>query len=137
MKIPTKQVKSPIKKRSLKSVKSVKEVVNAAQLPNELTLALGLNVQHYRKELNLTQVNLAYDAEVERSRISKIETGLVNPSLLTIATLAHCLNVTLSELFKGIAVTMPPTSAGGRPRRTNQATLDKTVFPKTKRTRVP
>ena len=78
MKIPTKQVKSPKKKRSLKSVKSVKEVVNAAQLPNELTLALGLNVQHYRKEMNLTQVNLAYDAEVERSRISKIETGLVN-----------------------------------------------------------
>ena len=134
MKIPTKQAKSPTKKLGGKSDGKPK---NAAQLPNELTLALGLNVNHYRNKINLTQVNLAYEAEVERSRISKIETGLVNPSLLTIATLAHCLNVTLSELFKGITVTMPPTSAGGRPRRTNQATLDKTVFPKTKRTRVP
>ena len=106
-------------------------------LPNPVTLALGQNLQRHRLAAKKTQVELAYDAEVERSRISKIECGYVNPSLLTLATLCYSLGITLPKLFEGIAVTMPPTSEGGKPRRTNQATLDKTVFSKTKRTRVP
>ena len=112
-------------------------VTSTSLLPNPVTLAVGQNLQRHRLAAKKTQVELAYDAEVERSRISKIECGYVNPSLLTLATLCYSLGITLPTLFEGIAVTMPPTSEGGNPRRTNQATLDKTVFPKTKRTRVP
>lgn len=107
-------------------------------LPNLVTIALGLSLKRHRLAAKKTQVELAYDAEVERSRISKIECGYVNPSLLTLATLCYSLGITLPALFEGITATMPPVSEGGTPRRTNQAVLEKQVAPKSKkRTRIP
>lgn len=99
--------------------------IASSPLPNPVTIALGQSLKRHRKEAKKTQVELAYDAEVERSRIGKIECGYVNPSLLTLATLCYSLGITLPKLFEGITVTMPPVSEGGVPRRTNQATLDK------------
>lgn len=109
---------------------SLKEKIRVAEnstntLPNPVTIALGLNLKRYRQAIKKTQVELAYDAEVERSRISKIECGYVNPSLLTLATLCYSLGITLPILFEGITATMPPVAEGGIRRRTNQATLDK------------
>ena len=98
---------------------------SASPLPNPVTLALGQNLKRHREAIKKTQVELAYDAEVERSRISKIECGYVNPSLLTLATLCYSLGITLPTLFEGITATMPPVAEGGIARRTNQATLDK------------
>ena len=98
---------------------------STSPLPNPVTLALGQNLKRHREAANKTQVELAYDAEVERSRISKIECGYVNPSLLTLATLCYSLGITLPVMFEGITVTMPPVADGGVPRRTNQAPLDK------------
>lgn len=94
-------------------------------LPNPVTKALGKSLQRHREAAKKTQVDLAYDAEVERSRISKIECGHVNPSLLTLATLCYALGITLPTLFEGITVTMKPVAEGGDKRRANQATLDK------------
>lgn len=94
-------------------------------LPNPVTLALGQNLKRHREAAKKTQVELAYDAEVERSRISKIECGYVNPSLLTLATLCYSLGITLPTLFEGITATMKPVAEGGEKRRANQATLDK------------
>ena len=111
---------------------------STSPLPNPVTKALGLSLKRHRESLNKTQVELAYDAEVERSRISKIECGYVNPSLLTLATLCYSLGITLPALFEGITATMPPVSEGGTPRRTNQAVLEKKAAPKfKKRTRIP
>lgn len=92
-------------------------------LPNAVTLALGKNLRRLREEVGLTQLQLAFDAEVERSRISKIERGHVNPSLLTLATLCHCLKITLPALFEGMQETLPPSWMGGALRRSNQAVL--------------
>lgn len=94
-------------------------------LPNELTLALGQNVKRLRIVADKSQIELALDAELERSHISRIERGTGNPSLLTLATLCHCLEVTLSQLFEGISETLPPTAQGGTLRRDNQARHDK------------
>lgn len=93
-------------------------------LPNELTLALGANLTRLRKAAGLTQVELAFEAEVERSRISKLEGGHINPSLLTLGTLCFCLDVTLAHLFEGITATVPPVARGGTARRTNQAVVE-------------
>ena len=92
-------------------------------LPNAVTLALGKNLRRFREEAGLTQLELAFDAEVERSRISKIERGHINPSLLTLATLCHCLKITLPKLFEGVKETLPPSWMGGSLRRSNQAVL--------------
>ena len=97
----------------------------SSPLPNPVTIALGLNLKRHREASEKTQVELAFDAEVERSRISKIECGYVNPSLLTLATLCYSLGITLPALFEGITATMPPVSEGGTPRRKNQAVLEK------------
>ena len=86
--------------------------------------SLGQNLKQYRQTENKTQIDLAYHAEVERSRISKIERGHVNPSLLTMATLCYSLGITLPVLFEGITATMPPIGEGGVPRCANQATLE-------------
>lgn len=108
-----------------KTKEKTPKATSRSNLPNQLTLAVGANLQHYRKQAGMTQVDLAYDVELERTRISKMENGLVNPSLLTLATICHCLKITMAQLFEGIKVTHPPTYLGGIPRRANQATLDK------------
>ncbi|CAN7594055.1 helix-turn-helix domain-containing protein [Variovorax paradoxus] len=93
------------------------------RLPNAVTLALGRNLRYFREQAGLTQVELAFDAEVERSRISKIERGHINPSLLTLATLCYCLKITLPMLFEGMKETLAPSWKGGELRRSNQAVL--------------
>lgn len=107
------------------AAKAKKSRSRGAVLPNEVTLAMGRNLKKLRTAANKTQVELAYDAEVERSRISKMEGGHINPSLLTLATICHCLEISLAELFAGITATLAPISEGGLPRRANQAVLDK------------
>jgi len=96
-----------------------------AVLPNPVTLAVGANIKRFRQAIGKTQVELAFDAEVERSRISKLECGFINPSLLTLATLCYSLGITLPKLFEGVSATLPPIAEGGPRRRANQATLDK------------
>ena len=119
-------------------ITSKKSESSTGLLPNPVTKALGENLQRHRQAAKKTQDELAGDAEVERSRISKIECGHVNPSLLTLSTLCYSLGITLPVLFEGITVTMPPVSAGGTPRRRNQAVLEKQATPKSeKRTRNP
>lgn len=101
------------------------KTARAGALPNPVTLALGENLRRLRKASGKNQLDLAFEAEVERSRISKIECGYVNPSLLTLATLCYCLGITLPQLFEGITATLPPVAQGGARRRANQATLEK------------
>ena len=94
-------------------------------IPNTITQAIGKNLRHFREQRGMTQLELAMTAEVERTRISKLELGLVNPSVLTVATICHVLGITLADLFADIRLSHPPTTEGGTPRRTNQAVLDK------------
>ena len=102
---------------------------SVGKLPNAVTLALGKNLKRLRLASGKTQVALAYDAEVERSRISKLEGGYINPSLMTLATLCYSLGTTLPVLFEGIVATNAPTSEGGPLRRKNQAVLNKPAKP--------
>ncbi len=94
-------------------------------IPNTITQAIGTNLRHFREQRGMTQLELAMTAEVERTRISKLELGLVNPSVLTVATICHVLGITLADLFADIRLAHPPTTEGGPLRRANQAVLDK------------
>jgi len=44
---------------------------------------------------------------------------------MTLATLCYSLSITLAALFDGIPDTQPPVAQGGKLRRKNQATLEK------------
>ncbi|MBS7809233.1 helix-turn-helix transcriptional regulator [Variovorax sp. PCZ-1] len=122
-----------LKSHKTKATQSVRSATENAGLPTELTKALGERIANLRERLGISQEDLAAAAEIERSRISKIENGRVNCSLLTLGTIAFCLDVNMSQLFNTITHTHPPTSQGGGLRRSNQAVLDKPAKPSTKR----
>lgn len=117
------------------ALKSISDDVraNRSVLPHSVTIAVGLNLKKLREAAAMTQETLAALAEIERSRISKLENGSINPSLLTLASICHSLKITLPVLFEGITATMPPVAEGGKPRRSNQATLDKPAMKPSRR----
>lgn len=115
--------------RAKESAPSQLNTTPVVKLPNAVTKALGVKLRSYRELAQKSQEQLAHDAEVERSRISKLENGHINPSLLTLATLCHCLSITLEQLFEGVTDTLPPASQGGALRRRNQAHAEKIPAP--------
>ncbi|MDP9996468.1 transcriptional regulator with XRE-family HTH domain [Variovorax boronicumulans] len=89
---------------------------------NPLSLALGENLKRIRQERGLTQQNLAFAAEMDRTFVSLCERGATNPSLYSLGTLCWCLKITMADLFSGIEHTLPPSGmTDGKKRRTNQA----------------
>ena len=60
---------------------------------------LGVTVRQHRKTMGISQEELAFRAELDRTYISQIERGVSNPSLQVLATIAEKLNVKLIDLF--------------------------------------
>jgi transcriptional regulator with XRE-family HTH domain len=100
-------------------------------LPNAVTKAVGAALRARREKLGLTQADVAFAGELERTRIGKMEGGHVNASVLSLASVCHVLGITLADLFANIRLSHPPTTEGGEPRRVNQAVLDKPAAKKT------
>jgi transcriptional regulator with XRE-family HTH domain len=61
--------------------------------------ALGAAVRSTRKELGLSQEDLAVDAEVERSYLGAIERGEVNVTLMVLTRICSALHVKPSKLL--------------------------------------
>ncbi|MCK0198669.1 XRE family transcriptional regulator [Ancylobacter sp. 6x-1] len=64
-----------------------------------LEQALGLQVRSIRRRLELTVSDLASAAGISVGMLSKIENGLISPSLGTLQSIAGALNAPLSSLF--------------------------------------
>jgi transcriptional regulator with XRE-family HTH domain len=80
---------------------------------NPVFTTLGLNLKRIRIAARMSQAELAFAAEVNRTFVSSIERGLSNPSILTLATLCYVLNVTVPELVRGVEP-CPPGKVEGR-----------------------
>ena len=63
---------------------------------------LGKNVRELRKRCRLTQVELAEKIECDQKQISRIELGLVHPSLVVCLKLANAFDVSVDTLLDGI-----------------------------------
>jgi transcriptional regulator with XRE-family HTH domain len=61
---------------------------------------VGQNVRKYRLEAGISQEELAARMKVEQGYISRLEGGIRNPTIDTIAQLAEALGVTPSLLFE-------------------------------------
>ncbi len=62
---------------------------------------LAENIKRYRKEMDLSQDNLARKADVTYSTLSKIEAGYnQNPRVKTVQKIAIALGVTIDDLVK-------------------------------------
>lgn len=91
----------------------------------DVSVALGLRLEEMRIAANLSQSELGFECELDRTYVSLMERGLANPSLWTLATVAHVLKVTVPDLLIGNTFTVAPShEAGGDKRRRNQAAHD-------------
>jgi transcriptional regulator with XRE-family HTH domain len=63
---------------------------------------LGRRIKTLRKELGLTQEDLAFEVGVNRSYMGFIERGERNPSLAMLKKIAKALQLSLSVLFQSV-----------------------------------
>ena len=63
---------------------------------------MGNQIREARKAKGLSQEQLAYNAEVDRSYVGGIERGERNVSFLTLVKIAECLGCDVSKFTKGI-----------------------------------
>lgn len=66
-----------------------------------LEVAIGRQVRELRKRQRMTGSELASQAGLSVGMLSKIENGVISPSLTTLQTLANALRVPLVQLFSG------------------------------------
>jgi len=60
---------------------------------------VAVNVRRLRMERNLTQEQLAHDAEIDLTYLGGIERGRRNPSVAVVGRIAHALAKSPAELF--------------------------------------
>ena len=63
---------------------------------------VGENIRAARKEKGWTQETLAWSAKLNVSYLSAVESGKVNISLDTLATIAKTLDVPFEQLLRGL-----------------------------------
>ncbi|MBN2892517.1 MAG: helix-turn-helix transcriptional regulator [Bacteroidales bacterium] len=60
---------------------------------------IGLRIKNLRELASMSQKDLAYAADLDRSYIASVENGQRNISIMNIEKIATALNVTLKEFF--------------------------------------
>lgn len=75
------------------------------QNDTDLYRVIGANIKYYREHAGLTQVQLAQQAKISISYLSKIETAGCDKSLSisVLNQLANVLGVEISEFFKEVS----------------------------------
>lgn len=67
---------------------------------NELCVQLGQRLTAFRKSMGISQEELAFRAEIDRTYISQMERGVCNPSLLVLYKVSEALEKDLLDCFK-------------------------------------
>ncbi len=66
---------------------------------DELLKKVGSTISNLRKMQNLSQSQLAFEASLPLMQISRIERGVINPSISTLSAVAKALDIPLKDLF--------------------------------------
>lgn len=66
---------------------------------DEITNFIGMRIKELRQSMDITQEELALNAEINRSYINQIENGKRNISIVTINKISNALGVSLNEFF--------------------------------------
>ena len=67
-----------------------------------LEAAFGSVIKQLRTEKGLSQENLSFESNLDRSYISQLECGLRQPSLLTIFQLAKALQISPTQIMESV-----------------------------------
>ena len=65
----------------------------------EILEAIGRKIVERRKELNMTQEDLAYAADVDRTYVGYIENGRQNVTIAILCKFANALKIQVKEFF--------------------------------------
>jgi transcriptional regulator with XRE-family HTH domain len=74
----------------------MKMIKNIAKSP--LLVEFGNHIRMLRVGKGWSQINFAINCNMEKSSMSKIESGLVNVSYLTMHRISSCLGITMTVL---------------------------------------
>lgn len=74
------------------------------QSRKKILSALGYLVKQRRLALEISQEELGFRANLDRTYISGVERGVRNPSLTAIVSLAKGLGITVSELLENLEI---------------------------------
>ena len=66
---------------------------------NSLQIIVGKNIQRIRESKGISQQELAAKCNFEKSNMSRLEAGRVNPTLSTLEKVAKALDVSLAVIF--------------------------------------
>jgi transcriptional regulator with XRE-family HTH domain len=76
----------------------------------DINYRFGKAIRRRRRELDLSQEQLAERAELHRTYISSIERGRMNPSLENVEKLTNALGISISALFTNYGIEIPKQS---------------------------
>lgn len=65
----------------------------------DIKLKVGQRIKHLRKDLDLSQETLAYEAEVDRTYVTDVENGRRNVSIEILERLINALDISIAEFF--------------------------------------
>ena len=92
----------PIAALEITSSQSARYGENMQALHRDINTRFGLRLRELRCTHNMTQLRMAVDFGIDRSFISDVERARKSISLPTLEILALGLNLSLSELLKGV-----------------------------------
>ena len=78
----------------------------------EIKTIIGQRIKSLREQASMSQKELAYTADLDRSYIASVENGCRNISIVNIEKISHALNVPLKEFFN--ATEFDFTSGSGK-----------------------
>lgn len=67
-----------------------------------VSVKVGRRIRYARTSKHIYQADLAVAADLSRVQLSRIENGRSDPSIGTLARIAHALNTSISDLLKDI-----------------------------------
>ena len=66
----------------------------------DIRLKIGTRIKKIRESKGISQKDLAYESDLDRSYIASIEVGKRNVSIINLEKIAKSLNISLSKLFE-------------------------------------
>ena len=68
----------------------------------DINKQLGMRIKYLRSLKKWSQEDLALEANINKNYLSDLERGERNPTVKVIEKIAKALNISISDLFKGI-----------------------------------
>ena len=66
---------------------------------NQFLVSLGSRLRRIRKQKGLTQQSLSDLCDIEKAYLSRIESGITNPTVLTLLKMSKTLNIEINDFF--------------------------------------